>query len=166
MRRLLAYRLFWLFALGTFVLDKATKAWISGRMTLGSYGPYRHIPVIPGFFNLVHVGNTGSAWSMFTGMGTLLGFLALATLAAIFIWRHALGLRAAWPQVSFGLLCGGTAGNLTDRLQHGHVIDFLDFHFGSYIYPTFNVADMGIVIGVFSYIFWSLRQPAAGVKAG
>jgi signal peptidase II len=51
-------------------------------------------------------------------------------------------------------------GNLTDRLMHGHVIDFLDFHFGRYVYPTFNVADAGICVGVIGYILWSLRQPA------
>ncbi len=158
--RVRPYRLFWFVALSVFLLDKVTKAWIASRLPLGSYGPRHHIPVLPGFFNLVHAGNTGSAWSMFTGMGTALGFLAVGTLVAIFFWRHELGLRSLLPQLSFGLLCGGTAGNLTDRLELGYVVDFLDFHFGSYIYPTFNVADIGIVVGVFSYILWSLRLPA------
>ena len=158
--RLQPYRLFWILAIGVFALDKYTKHWIGNRLPLGSYGPRHHIEIVPGFFNLVHAGNTGSAWSMFSGMGTMLGLLAIGTLVAIFIWRHALGLRDKFPQFCFGLLCGGTTGNLTDRLQHGYVVDFLDFHFGSYIYPTFNVADMGIVVGVFGYILWSLRQPA------
>jgi signal peptidase II len=60
-------------------------------------------------------------------------------------------------QVCFGLLCGGIAGNLLDRVVYGHVVDFLDFHFGSYIYPTFNIADSGIVCGVALYILFSLR---------
>ena len=55
-------------------------------------------------------------------------------------------------------------GNLTDRLAHGHVIDFIDLHFGSYIYPTFNVADSGICVGVFWYVLWSLRQPAMTIE--
>ena len=50
-------------------------------------------------------------------------------------------------------------GNLTDRLSYGHVIDFLDFHFGNYIYPTFNIADSAICIGVLLYLVHSLRQP-------
>ena len=81
-------------------------------------------------------------------------------LLAIFIGRHHLGLRDKFAQTCFGLLCGGVVGNLTDRLLYGHVVDFLDFHFGRYVYPTFNVADAGICIGVFGYIIWSLRQPS------
>ncbi len=67
-------------------------------------------------------------------------------------------------QPAFGLLCGGILGNLVDRVRYGHVIDFLDLHFGHYIYPTFNVADSAICIGVFWYVLWSLRQPAAAQR--
>jgi signal peptidase II len=114
--------------------------------------------VVDGFFNLVNVGNTGAAWSLFSGRSTALALLAVATLIAIFAWRHQLGLRSRPVQISFGLLCGGILGNLLDRLFYGHVIDFLDFHFGSYIYPTFNVADSGICVGVGIYLLYSLFQ--------
>jgi signal peptidase II len=159
LQRILAYR--WLLALaaGVLVLDQATKAWICARLPYPTYGPPRHIAVIDDFFNLVNVGNTGAAWSLFSGRSTFLALLAVATLIAIFAWRHQLGLRLWTVQVSFGLLCGGIVGNLVDRLVHGHVIDFLDFHFGSYIYPTFNVADSGICVGVAIYLLHSLRQP-------
>jgi signal peptidase II len=161
LQRILAYR--WLLALaaGVLVLDQATKAWICARLPYPTYGPPRHIAVIDDFFNLVNVGNTGAAWSLFSGRSTFLALLAVATLIAIFAWRHQLGLRLWTVQVSFGLLCGGIVGNLVDRLVHGHVIDFLDFHFGSYIYPTFNVADSGICVGVAIYLLHSLRQPEA-----
>jgi len=157
-QRALAYRWLWSFALLVFIADQLTKLWIIHRLPLGSYGP-RGITIFPGFFNLVHVGNTGAAWSMFSGRSTMLALLALATLTAIFFYRKHLGLHQTVPQFCFGLLCGGTVGNLLDRLKHGHVIDFLDFHFGDYIFPTFNVADSAICIGVFSYIWWSLKQP-------
>ena len=52
-------------------------------------------------------------------------------------------------------------GNLTDRIVHHHVIDFIDLHFGTYVYPTFNVADCGICVGVVLYIWQSLRAPKA-----
>ena len=161
LQRILAYR--WLLALaaGVLVLDQATKAWICACLPYPTYGPPRHIAVIDDFFNLVNVGNTGAAWSLFSGRSTFLALLAVATLIAIFAWRRQLGLRLWTVQVSFGLLCGGIAGNLVDRLVHGHVIDFLDFHFGSYIYPTFNVADSGICVGVAIYLLHSLRQPEA-----
>ncbi len=160
-QRFLAYRRLWVLAVVVFALDQWTKHWINARLPLGSYGPGAHIPVFPGFFNLVHVGNTGAAWSMFTGASTVLALLAAGTLLAVFVWRRQLGLRQPAAQMTFGLLCGGIVGNLADRLLHGHVIDFIDLHFGSYVYPTFNVADSGICVGVIGYIFWSLRQPAA-----
>ena len=96
---------------------------------------------------------------MLAGKSTFLALLAFVTLGAIYLWRHELGLRLLVVQLSFGLLCGGIVGNLVDRMVHGHVIDFLDFHFGSYIYPTFNLADSGICVGVAIYLIHSLRQP-------
>ncbi len=158
--RTLAYRTLWVIALITFVLDQLTKSMIAARLPFGSYGPRAQIEVIHGFFNLVHVGNTGAAWSMFSGKSLGLAFVALGALAAIFFWRRTLGLQYRGVQPAFGLLCGGILGNLVDRVRYGHVIDFLDLHFGNYIYPTFNVADSAICIGVFWYVLWSLRQPA------
>jgi len=158
MARVLSYRRFWLLLVVVFVLDQVTKFWINARMPLGSYGN-TGVPVIAGFFNLVHVGNTGAAWSMFSGKSTGLALLAGGTLFAIFYWRSQLGLKNPAVQFCFGLLCGGIIGNLVDRLVHGHVIDFVDLHFGTYIYPTFNVADSGICIGVITYVLWSLRNP-------
>lgn len=159
LRRWRAYRVLWAFLLVAVALDQASKAWINAHLPLGTYGQPRAISVIKGFFNLVHVGNTGAAWSMLTGRSVLLAALAAATLLGIFFWRHALGLRDRTAQVAFGLLCGGILGNLADRLVYGHVIDFIDLHFGSYTYPTFNIADSAICIGVLLYLIHSLRQP-------
>lgn len=158
LRRLSAYKLLWCLALVVFVGDQISKAWIQRHIPFPSYSGYPGtLTVIPGFFHIIHVGNTGAAWSLFTGRSMALAVVAAGTLVAIFLWRRALGLRERAVQVSFGLLCGGIVGNLVDRLCHGHVIDFLDFHFGSYIYPTFNVADSGILIGVVCYLWHSLR---------
>ena len=158
-QRLLAYRRLWIVGAVVFAADQITKEMIAARLPFGSYGPFDHIEVFPGFLNLVHVGNTGAAWSMFTGQSLWLAVLALATLGAMFWWRRSLGLHHPAAQPAFGLLTGGILGNLADRLMHGHVIDFLDFHFGAYVFPTFNVADSGICVGVFWYVLWSLRQP-------
>jgi signal peptidase II len=159
-QRIGAYRLLLVLAVAVFILDQATKAWIAARLAFPTYGEMGGaITVVRGFFYIVHVGNTGAAWSMFSGQRLLLASLAAATLVAIWWWRHALGLRARVPQICFGLLCGGILGNLVDRLRHGHVIDFIDLHFGSYTYPTFNVADSGICIGVILYLWYSLRAP-------
>lgn len=165
--RMRAYRLLLTLGLTIFILDQATKLWVNARIPfnpLHAHDGLNDIVVIPGFFYLIHVGNTGAAWSMFSGQSVLLALLAVGTLLAIFFWRRALGLRDRMTQICFGLLCGGIVGNLVDRLMHGHVIDFVDLHFGSYIYPTFNVADSGIVAGVILYIWTSLREGARSPK--
>jgi len=158
--RIRRYR--WLYALGAivFLADQATKSWVFAQIPFNTFGPPGHIEIIPGFFNIVHVGNTGAAWSMFAGNSMPLAFLAGITLIAIFFFRRHLVLGHPTVQTCFGLLCGGILGNLVDRLVHGHVVDFLDFRFGSYIYPTFNIADSGIVIGVLLYLIVSFRTPA------
>lgn len=161
-RRIAAYRRLLLIALAVFLLDQATKWSVVATVPfdpMHSHGIGRDIPVIRGFCYIIHVGNTGAAWSMFSGRSVALALLALATLVSIYFWRHSLGLKQTLTQVCFGLLCGGIVGNLVDRLVHHHVIDFLDLHFGSYIYPTFNVADSGICIGVLLYLWQSLRTP-------
>ena len=166
-QRIHGYQLFWWLSLSVFVLDQITKVWISLTIPFDEANYHVHpVTVIDGFFYIIHVGNTGAAWSLFTGQTTLLALLALLTLTGIYFWRNALELKQRPVQLAFGLLCGGIIGNLVDRMIHGHVIDFLDFHFGDYIYPTFNVADAGICIGVTIYLIYSLRQgPPQSVKS-
>ena len=144
-------------------------------MPLDSYF-YPHdehvIEVIRNFFYIVHIGNEGAAWGMFAGHGEVLALFALVALAAIYKFRHSLELYRIPMQFAFGLLIGGVLGNLVDRLVHGHVIDFLDFHFPFTIpwvlptgrYPSFNVADCGIVIGVFTYIILSFFSQSEQVQ--
>jgi signal peptidase II len=163
--RFLKYRRLLIIAAAVLAADQATKAWIATHLPFNTYGEDGGaIPVIRGFFYIVHVGNTGAAWSMFSGRSIVLAVLAAATLVAIFVGRKALGLAAPHAQACFGLMCGGIAGNLLDRLTRHHVVDFLDLHFGTYVYPTFNVADSAICVGVVLYILSSIRTPGAAEK--
>lgn len=158
--RLRAYRLLWFLSGLVFSLDQLTKSWISLKLKFPTYWPEEGAIIISkGFLHLVHVGNTGAAWSLLSGQSPLLALLAVGTLAGIYFWRRHLGLQQRNAQAAFGLLCGGIAGNCADRIVHGHVIDFLDFHFGSYIYPTFNLADAGICVGVLLYLWHSFHEP-------
>jgi signal peptidase II len=161
--RVLAYRLLWVLAGIVFIFDLLTKTWIVAKIpyveTPYEWPPAGSIPVIEGFFHLVHVGNTGAAWSLFEGKSGMLAILAGITLLGIYFWRRHLGLHARRVQLAFGLLIGGIVGNFFDRVVHNHVIDFLDFHFGNYIYPTFNIADMGICVGVLLYLWHSFKEP-------
>ncbi|HYC70542.1 MAG TPA: signal peptidase II [Opitutaceae bacterium] len=157
--RFLAYTRLWALAALVVALDQFTKALVVARLPFGTYGS-EQTAVIPGFFYLAHVGNTGGAWSIFAGRSLPLALVGIAVLVAVFIWRKHLGLRERFVQWCFGLFVGGSVGNIIDRLWHGHVVDFLDFRFGAYVFPTFNVADSAICVGVFAYVIWSLKQPA------
>lgn len=165
--RIHAYAVLWWLGLAVFVADQLSKAWIVHTLPYPTYGEPGAITVIENFFYIVHVGNTGAAWSLFAGQTTMLALLALATLGAIYFWRRALDLKKRVVQIGFGLLCGGIVGNLLDRAAHGHVIDFIDLHFGDYVYPTWNVADAGICVGVGIYLIYSLlfQQPPTETTA-
>jgi signal peptidase II len=157
--RLRAYARLWVLALIILGLDQFTKALVIARLPFGTMGR-EDTAVIPGFFYLAHVGNTGGAWSIFSGRSLPLALVGIGVLVAVFFWRKHLGLRDPFVQWCFGLFVGGSVGNIIDRLRLGHVVDFLDFRFGSYPFPTFNVADSAICVGVFAYVIWSLKQPA------
>jgi signal peptidase II len=110
--------------------------------------------VINGFFKFVHWGNTGAAWSLFTGRNEILAVVAIAALFGLYFSRHHFESRTVVGQIAFGFVFGGILGNLTDRLMPGRheVVDFLYFYLrrenGEIGFPAFNVADSAICIGV------------------
>ena len=111
--------------------------------------------VISGFFKFVHWGNTGAAWSLFSGNNATLAFVACLAFVALFLTRHHFDSHTLAGQIAFGLIFGGIAGNLTDRLlpsRHA-VVDFIYFYLqqrggGVVGFPAFNVADTAICTGV------------------
>jgi signal peptidase II len=124
-------------------LDQATKA-----LVLAALAPVGSIPVIPGFFSLTYVRNTGVAFGMFAGQGWLVAVF-MVVLAGVALW-YARGMDWARcePNIVGGLLVGGAAGNLLDRWRLGHVVDFLDVYLGPHHWPVFNVADSLVCIAV------------------
>lgn len=149
-------------ALGVFLLDQLAK-----RAVLRYLGYAEAIPVVPGFFKLVHWQNTGAAWSLFRGANGTLAVVALVAIVVLYLARHHFGARKPLGQLALGLIFGGILGNLLDRLLYGHVVDFIYFYVnqraggGEAGFPAFNVADSAICIGV-GLVFWnSLRDEAA-----
>lgn len=147
-------------ALGVFLLDQASKAWARNSLRFGD-----SVTVIPDFLNFIYAENTGVAFSQLQNGGEfgrwmLSSLAALAALAVLYyFWRtpktHDRVLSAC------ALLLAGIVGNLTDRVRLGFVIDFIDVQFGSWHYPTFNVADAAICIGAGLLIldmFWSGKK--------
>lgn len=125
--------------------------------------------VIPGFFKFVHIGNTGAAWSLFTGNNAVLALVALIALFVLYFTRHHFGAHTKIGQLALGLIFGGIAGNLLDRLlpSRRHVIDFLYFFVhradGRELgFPAFNLADSAICVGVglVFWLNWRMPEPA------
>ncbi len=129
--------------------------------------------VIRGFFKFVHWGNTGAAWSMFTGNNGALAIVAIVALFILFFSRHHFNVHTLGGQVSLGLIFGGIIGNLIDRLlpSRQHVVDFLYFYVirrdGQIAgFPAFNVADSAICVGVGLLFLLSWQGDTAQAPAG
>ena len=131
---------------GVFMIDQTTKAWADRTLRPGAGKT-----VIDGFLNLVYAENPGVAFSMLDDHGDAgrwgLSVVAIVAGALVlyFFWRT----PRADDRIlgSLALLLAGIVGNVVDRLRLGFVVDFIDVQFGSWHYPTFNVADMAICIG-------------------
>lgn len=152
-------------ALAIFAFDQLTK-WTIIHLLPTPY--HSEVHVLPGFFRLVHVFNTGAAWSMFSGNNYWLAVISIVALVALIIFRDKFGGNTSLGSVSLGLIFGGILGNVFDRLYHGHVIDFLHFHLITrsgvqHDFPAFNVADSAICIGV-GLLFILSWRPEAQVK--
>ena len=109
---------------------------------------YKSINIIDNFFNITYVRNNGAAWSILSGNTMLLIMISLIALFLIYFWFIKDKELNKWENIGYGLLIGGTLGNLFDRIVYGYVIDYLDFKIFNYNFPIFNLADMCIVIGV------------------
>lgn len=144
----------WL-SLAIAILDQATKYVVQARFYYGE-----SLPVIRGFFNLTYVRNTGAAWGMLGGWNLWLAFLSVVILGALLIFRRSFLVDCRLHRVALGLMTGGIVGNLVDRLRLQYVVDFMDFRFGSYAFPAFNVADSAICIGVAIYALSSIHLPS------
>jgi signal peptidase II len=127
--------------------DQASKVWAVRNLPL-----FELREVVPGFFGLVHVRNTGVAFSLLSNLDPrwVHPLLILATalaMGAVLAYIAFLPCRGTAP-VGLGLILGGAIGNLIDRARLGYVVDFLDLYWRNHHWPTFNVADVGITVGV------------------
>jgi len=136
------------------VLDQVTKALIIARFPLGGM-----IPVIPGFFELFHTHNTAAAFGLFSG-NSVVFFLVVSGIAVAFIVHCFIRLERQDVLLasSLAMILGGALGNIIDRIRHGFVVDFLRFYLNDFSWPTFNVADIAIVCGVFIFAFDMIRS--------
>lgn len=135
-------------ALTIVVLDQATKAWIKAKLPL-----HESITIVPGFFDLTHVRNTGAAFGMldnadFPYKPALMVVVALVALGAVASYALTLPATQRIARLGLALILGGAIGNLIDRATMGYVVDFVDVYFRGVHFWAFNVADSAITVGV------------------
>lgn len=108
----------------------------------------KNIEIIPNFFHLTYVENTGGAWGILDNNRIVLVGVSILTLLIIHKYMNSEINLSKLSSISYGLLLGGIFGNLFDRIFRGFVIDFFHFTFGGYHFPVFNIADSLIIIGI------------------
>jgi signal peptidase II len=148
-------RLSWLALVGLLIaLDQSSKSWFASTIPMGSA-----IEVTP-WFNLVHVLNTGAAFSLLAdaggwqrGLFIVVGFVVVVPMTMLSLMRQVAPLERA----AGALLVAGGSGNLIDRIATGAVTDFLDLHWRWLHWPAFNLADVFIVMAAGVWILMSLR---------
>lgn len=147
------------------MVDWITKWLIIESMPYGSSEP-----VLAGFFNLVHVRNTGIAFSLFADSALWIRNLVLpaVSVAAIGLILVMFGSSPTMPttsRIALVLVLAGAIGNLSERLLNGYVTDFLDVYVGTYHWPAFNVADSAITIGAVILVLDSLLGRHSSVES-
>ena len=135
------------------VLDQLIKLIITNNLYLGET-----LKIIPNFLDITKVHNYGAAWSMFSGnviILAIIGIIALIFIYSFFVYKKDLHKLEI---ITYSLLLGGIIGNLIDRIVLGYVVDYLSFNIFGYMFPVFNLADMGIVISVLLIIIMSIQE--------
>jgi signal peptidase II len=147
-----------LIALAVLLLDRITKRVVGKTIPLDDV-----VNIVPGFFRLTHLENTGAAFSLFADSTSpfrtaLLIAFSVAALAvvSVLLWKDRTVFNAG--TLALSLILGGAVGNLWDRLADGKVTDFLDFYIGAHHWPPFNIADSAIVIGALLLLVRMLRK--------
>lgn len=149
------------------VLDQLSKAWV-----LASLPEYTAIPVIEGFWNWYRTYNTGAAFSFLSDAGGWQKYvfvvLAVAITGLLGYWLSRTPRRDWKTALPYALVIGGAIGNVIDRLLHGHVVDFIQWHWRDYFWPAFNIADAAIVVGAVSIAAYGLlagkREKSAAAR--
>ena len=135
------------------IIDQVLKLLVRSKVEL-----LDEIEVIPNFFSIYHIENTGGAFSLFSGATIVLIILSILVLAFLHYYVLTDEVMTKWRIFGLGIVIGGILGNLVDRLLYGAVVDFLSFDLFGYGFPVFNIADIGITVGFVILAIGILRR--------
>ena len=140
-----------LFSLIFVVLDFVVKIIINNNIAL-----YDSINIIPKFFSITYVRNTGAAFSIMENNRVL--FIIIAIIALILIYKYLIMNKVIdrYLMISYSMLVGGIIGNMIDRIIYGYVIDYLSFNIFGYNAPIFNLADTFIVVSIIMLLLYEV----------
>lgn len=146
-------------ALVLYAADQVTKAFVVAAVPLGA-----RYDVIGDLAQLWHVRNTGAAFSILPGATWLFVPVTVLAIGMVVYFHRALRGRGPWIQLILGAILAGALGNLTDRVRLGYVVDFVSVGIGDVRFPTFNVADSAVVLGILALVtyltFFEPPRPA------
>lgn len=146
-------------------LDQLTK-----YLVVRSFKLHESVRIIPGFFDLTYVRNPGAAFGFLAGapgMWRSIFFISVSLIALAVIIALVRQTRDRLPLIAFALIGGGAVGNLIDRVRFGEVVDFIDWYYRTYHWPTFNIADSAITLGVGLLAIEMLfvkKEPSANIQ--
>lgn len=118
----------------------------------------QNIVLIPNFFSITHVQNTGAAFSIFANSKYFLIIISIIILIMLLKYIKDIKIKNKYEIIALGLVLGGLLGNLSDRIMYSYVIDYLSFNIFGYMFPIFNFADMAITIGMIMLIITMLYK--------
>jgi signal peptidase II len=130
-------------ALAILVADQVTKALVVANLAVGEKAP-----LAGDLVQVWHAQNRGAAFSLFQGGAVVFLIVSVLSIVMVVYFHRSLRDRSPWLHVVLGIVLGGTLGNFTDRLRQGYVTDWLSVGIGNTRWPTFNVADSSVVVGI------------------
>jgi signal peptidase II len=151
---------YYLLALSVFILDHFTKWLVRSRMEL-----HEAIELIPGYARISYVRNSGVAFGLFADIQSvwkpyILASMAVIAVVVILMYSARMPSNRVLLQLALAITLGGILGNFTDRILHGFVVDFIEFHIKEvFHWPTFNVADSAITIGIALLLVDTVKHP-------
>jgi signal peptidase II len=142
------------------VIDQVTKHWAVSYFH--SVGLYETVEVMP-FFNIILRYNPGAAFSFLADAGgwqvAFFTTVSIVISLAIIYWMYTISAKNRWLSIALALILAGALGNLYDRVMLGKVVDFIDWYYGDYHWPAFNIADSVIMLGALMMLLDGVLNP-------